>query len=435
MKCVKIEPNNLAGEINIPPSKSLTHRVIICSGLANGVSNIQNIEFSDDIIATCKGMKSFGVEIDINKNMKTTNMKSVSIKGIDETRKLRVINEKIDCSESGSTLRFLIPLAALTDQQVVFHGKGRLIERPLDVYYKIFDKKNIEYSNENGKLPLSIIGKLKSGRLEIEGNISSQFISGLMFALPLLDGDSEIILTSKLESKGYVDLTMSVLNKYNIEIENDNYQRFFINGNQKYKSRNYKIEGDFSQAAFWIAASILGSKIKCVDLYKDSLQADRTILNILKDMNADIISSHDSVIAYAERTKGTTIDVSQCPDLVPILTVLGSLSEGTTRIINAERLRIKESDRLKAISTELNKLGGDVIELNDGLIINGKQSLGGGVVDSWGDHRIAMALAIASIRCDNPVTITNSDVVKKSYPRFWEDFRILGGKCNEQRMG
>lgn len=432
MSTVKIYPTKLKGEIKIPPSKSLSHRAIISGSLSNGVSEIDNLIFSDDIKATIQGMRSLG-----------TNLASIETECHEETycitlegnSKVEALKDKIDCKESGSTLRFLIPFAGLTGDEMTFTGRGKLVERPLDTYYRIFDEQNIEYINNSGNLPLRIKGMLRPGTFKIEGNISSQFITGLMFVLPLLDGDSKIEITTELESKGYVDLTLDILKKFNIEIENNDYKEFHIKGNQQYKSRYYRVEGDYSQAAFWIVAGLLGSSIKCRDLDINSLQGDKAILDIVKRMNGNIDIKEDIIEINESGTDGIIIDASQCPDLVPVLTVLASVSNGTTKIINAERLRIKESDRLKAISTELNKLGANVQELEDGLLIEGKEKLVGGIVDSWNDHRIAMALAVASIKCTEAVIITGSDAVKKSYPDFWRDFVDLGGQIDEQYVG
>lgn len=426
MKCIKIEPNFLRGKLNIPPSKSLCHRAIIGASLTNEESIIHNMIFSEDIVSTCEGMKILGSKID------RIDDSSLIIKG---NKPLGLNEETIDCSESGSTLRFLIPIALTHYSKVKFVGKGKLVSRPLDTYYKIFEKQNILYSNNKGNLPLTIEGKLKPGTYEIEGNISSQFITGLLFTLPLLDGDSKITITTNLESKGYVDLTLDILKKFDIKIINNKYSEFIIRGNQSYKAIDYRVEGDFSQAAFWLVGGILGEEIICTDLNMESLQADRVILDIINEMGGSLALENSNIKASKSHTKGITVDASQCPDLVPALTVLAALSDGETRIINATRLRIKESDRLKAISSELNKLGADVKETQDGLIINGKESLTGGTVESWNDHRIAMSLAIASIRCKEPVIIRNSDAVKKSYPYFWEDFKKLGGKVNEFELG
>lgn len=425
MDVIKITPSPLSGEINIPPSKSLAHRGVICAGLSEGISNIDNIIFSEDIKATTRGMESLGIEA-------TKKDESMIIKGKDE---LKLIKNTIDCNESGSTLRFLIPIAMINGEEVTFQGRGKLVSRPLDVYYEIFQNQGIEYKNNKGELPLKVNGSLKPGTFNVKGNISSQFITGLMFALPLLKEDSNITITTELESKGYVDLTIDCMSKFGVEVENKDYKEFYIKGNQKYKPRDYRVEGDFSQAAFWIVAGILGSNIKCRDLNIDSLQGDKVILDLVKKMGANIEIKEDFIEVKETRTKGIVIDASECPDLVPILSVLGALSKGTTRIVNAQRVRIKECDRLKAMASELSKIGADIKETEDGLIIKGKKSLKGGTVNSWNDHRIAMAMAVASIKCEEPLIITDSRAVNKSYPHFWEDLKKLGGVIDERSLG
>lgn len=425
MKHVKISPGQLNGEITIPSSKSTCHRALICAGLSDGISNIGNVLYSQDIEATSLAMKSLGVNIIADKD-------SIEVTGTEE---LDVKSPIINCFESGSTLRFLIPIAATLGKKVTFDGKGKLVERPLDPYYKIFDVQGIDYENNDGKLPLTINGKLTPGDYKIKGDISSQFISGLLFALPTLNGDSRIIVTTELESKPYVDLTIDMLKKFSVHIENRDYKEFTIKGNQKYAASDYKVEGDFSQAAFWLVAGTLGANVCCAGLDMESLQGDKSILEIIENMGGEILKEDNKIKALSRKTKGIVIDASQCPDLVPVLTVLASLSEGTTEIINAARLRIKESDRLSAISSELNKLGADITEKEDGLLIEGKNSLKGGIVNSWNDHRIAMSMAIASLKCDEPVIIQDAECVKKSYPHFWRHFCELGGSVDEWNMG
>ncbi|WP_027308179.1 3-phosphoshikimate 1-carboxyvinyltransferase [Caloramator sp. ALD01] len=425
MKSIKIIPKRLKGCVEIPPSKSISHRAIICASLADGMSKVENIIFSDDITATLEAVKSFGVQYKIDSKGEISNL---LIKGKD---KLNLIKNEIDCRESGSTLRFLIPICLLQDGEVTFTGRGKLVERPLDVFYKIFREQGIKYKNKDGRLPLTVKGTLKSGLYEVAGNISSQFISGLLFALPLLEGDSKIVITTHLESRGYVDLTLDVLKDFGVDVINNDYREFYIKGGQRYIPTDYKVEGDYSQAAFWLVAGILGEEVKCRGLNINSLQGDRVIVDIINRMKGNIAVYEDYITAKNSTTEGADIDVSQCPDLTPIIATLAALSRGTTRIINAKRLRIKESDRLKAIATELNKLGADVEEFEDGLLIKGKETLEGGVVDSWNDHRIAMALAVASIRCREPVIIHNFEAVKKSYPNFFDHFIKLGGEVYE----
>ena len=421
---VKIKQKKLGGTIPIPPSKSYSHRAIIAAALATSnkdkeVSRIDNLKYSVDITTTTEIMENWGANIEIGEDFEIIKGNSGIVNPKDEYTQ---------CNESGSTIRFLIPIGLSSNNKIVFDGKGKLVERPLDSYYKIFDEQGIKYSNNNGWLPLNVDGQLKSGKYEIEGNISSQYITGLLYALPLLNGDSELKINKTLESKGYIDLTLEILEMSGIKVENNNYKSFFIKGNQKYNPFDYVIEGDYSQVAFWIVAGILGNEIKCLHVKKDSLQGDREIIEIVQRMGANVEIFDDYIIVKPSQTYGTVIDISQCPDIGPILTVLAALSKGETKIINAERLRIKESDRITSIKTELNKLGANVEEVGDSLVINGVERLTGSAeLSAWNDHRIAMSLAIASIKCDGEIVIDEAESVKKSYPHFWEDFKKMGG--------
>ena len=425
MKYISINPTKLEGQVRVPPSKSVCHRALICASLSNGISNITNVDFSEDIEATCNALKSLGVIIEKGSS-------SLTIKG---NPSLYVKEPNIHCFQSGSTLRFLIPLAATLGKEITFTGDGKLVERPLNVYYDIFESQKIYYKTEDGKLPLTINGRLKPGNYKVSGDVSSQFITGLLFALPLLEGDSKIEITTELESKSYVDITIDMLDKFGIYIDGSSYREFIIKGNQTYKGVDCNIEGDFSQVAFWLVMGALGKGITCRGLDMDSLQGDRIIVHILKNMGVEIEEKENCIEVKPSKTSGVVIDVSQCPDLVPVLAALASVSHGTTEIINAARLRIKESDRLKAITSELNKIGAEVIEEEDCLIIHGKEKLKGGNVNSWKDHRIAMALAAVSSKCTEPLVIEGAECVKKSYPGFWEDFRSLGGELDEWSVG
>lgn len=412
MKKITIKPSRLKGIITPPPSKSLSHRAIICAALCNDneESIVDNVILSDDMNATIDGMKRLGAEIRITENENKTYC--LYIKGSKGTAE----HAEVDCKESGSTLRFLIPIALMLADSSTFTGRGKLTERPLGVFYEIFNKKGIKYENDGGRLPLTVSGKLKDGSYNMSGKISSQFISGLLFALPLIDGESVIKITDHMESAAYVDLTLEMLKKFNININNINHMEYRIPADSKFKSTSYAVETDFSQAAFYLVAKALGNDVDCMGLNEASLQGDKEII--------DIINRYKN-----EDSNEIIIDASQIPDLVPILTVLASLQSGrTTRIINAERLRIKESDRLKAISTEMNKIGADVEELSGGLLIRGKESLKGNAeVSSWNDHRIAMSLAIAATRCEGEIILEDYQAVKKSYPAFWDDYQSLGG--------
>lgn len=412
MSAIIIKPAQLNGKIFAPPSKSMSHRAVICAGLSSGESIVENVILSEDIKATIEGMRQLGAEVEISGD---GSYRTLHIKGSKGT----AAKANINCRESGSTLRFLIPVGMMLADECTFTGSGNLSKRPLDVFYEIFKKDNIDFETSDGQLPLKARGKLKGGTYEMTGGVSSQFISGLLFALPLLEKDSSIRIKDNMESKGYIDLTISMLEKFGISIENNGYREIKISGKSAYKNAHYTVEGDYSQAAFFIVAKEIGNNVDCLGLNMDSLQGDKEIVNIVRK--------------YDSGSEEVTIDASQIPDLVPILAVLASLKNGvTTNIINAERLRIKESDRLKAISTELGKLGAIIEEQKDGLVIKGRDLLdGGAVVDSWNDHRIAMSLAVAATRCREEIILEDCMAVNKSYPDFWEHYKMLGGKINE----
>ncbi|HIU64088.1 MAG TPA: 3-phosphoshikimate 1-carboxyvinyltransferase [Candidatus Avacidaminococcus intestinavium] len=424
MTTIKISPQILQGSVQVPSSKSMGHREIICAALAKGVSVIDNISLSEDILATCSTLRALGSKI---KEVESAYQGRTAL--LVHGGHLQAPTESLDCGESGSTLRFILPLTLLTGGAVV-NGSGKLVSRPLQAYYDIFREHNIFYATApDGTLPLTVRGQLKAGSFTLPGDISSQFVSGLLFALPLVDGDSEIVLTSPLESQSYVTLTLECLAKYGVMVEQEQYKRFRIRGGQQYQNKNSEVEGDFSQVAFWLAAGVLAGKIQCEGLNSVSPQGDKAIIALLTKMGGAIKWQTDQVAVAVQSTlHGTVIDASDCPDIIPILTVIAALSTGRTEIINAGRLRYKECDRLSAMRIELNKLGADITELSEGLVINGKAELQGGTVSAWNDHRIAMSLAIASIRCRQPVIIQGAESVNKSYPLFWQDFQKLGGK-------
>ena len=413
-----IKANRLTGEVTPPPSKSILHRYIITSSLAKGISKIENISYSDDIIATIEAMKKLGAKIEKKDNyLLIDGSKTFDKKYLNN-------NAEIDCNESGSTLRFLFPLSIVKKNKISFKGKGKLFKRPLNSYFENFDKYKIKYSyiNENEIL---LDGELKSGEYEIDGNISSQFITGLLFSLPLLNENSKIIIKGKLESSSYIDITLDCLNKFGINIIKNSYKEFIIKGNQNYKSGNYQVEADYSQIAFFLVANSIGSNIKINGLNTNSLQGDKKII--------DFISQIDN---WNKKEK-LILDGSETPDIIPILSLKACTSKKEIEIVNIARLRIKESDRLRAIVKELSKLGFDLLEKEDSILINSRKDFNKIInnspvyLSSHSDHRIAMTIAIASTYYDGEIILDNLDCVKKSYPNFWEVFLSLGGKIYE----
>lgn len=406
---IRITPALLSGDVNIPSSKSYAHRAIICAALSEGCSVISGISMSNDITATIDSMRSLGADIKTNSDTELT------IYGISEPCQAA----SIDCNESGSTLRFVIPIAAALGVDAQFHGRGRLPQRPIDIYIRELGKHGIRF-NYNNTMPFDIHGRLTGGEYFIEGDVSSQFITGLLFALPLVDGDSDIILTSKLESKPYIDITAECMRSFGITVEETD-RGYHVKGGQKYSPCSLKVEGDYSQAAFFYTANALGCDISINNLVPESAQGDKKIVEIISEMRSG--SENGTLGSF-------NADCSDIPDLVPILTVLGSFGSSRSLIYNAKRLRIKESDRLKAISETLNTLGGRVEVTEDGLIIDPVEKFHGGEVDSFGDHRIVMAAAIASVKSDGEIIIKGAEAVEKSYPDFFADYKKLGGKAD-----
>lgn len=399
-----INPKKLSGKVTVPPSKSVAHRMIIAAALAEGRSEISNLYPSADILATMDCMRNLGAQIDFSGDTAVIN----GIGNAPETASL-------DCNESGSTLRFLIPVACAMGVKTEFIGSGRLPQRPITPYLEEFPKHGITF-DYNNTMPFSVSGKLMGGKFYVDGGISSQFITGLIFALPLLEEDSEIVLTSHLESKPYVDITLGTLRDFGCEVtENEN--GYYIKGKQKYKPLCGVVEGDYSQAAFFEVADALGSDIEISGLNVNSFQGDKKIVEICRK----IVYNKNGVL------KPFDIDCSDIPDLVPILSVLATFCEGKSRITNVTRLRIKECDRLSAMAQCLNRIGGKITEHSDSLEIEGVGTLEGGEVESFNDHRIAMSMAVAATRCKGSLKIKGAECVRKSYPDFFEVYEKLGG--------
>ncbi len=397
MDVVKIKPSAFSGEVTVPPSKSAAHRALICSFLSGG-GIVNGISASEDMKATRNAISAL-------KN------------GYDE----------IDCKESGSTLRFMLPVAAALGREVTFIGSGRLPERPIGEYLRLFPEHGVKCESKNG-LPLKISGRLTSGRYEIAGDISSQYITGLLLALPLLSGDSEIFLTSPLQSKPYVDMTVKVMSDFGVEIK-ETPNGYYVRGNQLYKKRDYTVEGDWSQAAFFLVGGAISGELTLRGLDINSPQGDKRICEIMKRFGADIEISEKFIRVKKSELKGIQINAADIPDAVPALAVAAAYAKGTTVITGAERLRIKESDRLESVVANLKKMGIKAEETPDGMIIEGGAPKGA-VLDGFNDHRIVMAFSVAALCAKGESEIGDAMSINKSYPNFFEDYGLSGGMAD-----
>lgn len=416
---ITVFPSRLSGAYTAPPSKSAAHRAVIAAALARGRSVIHNVDLSSDIAATVGACRALGCFVSIEPSGRYNTLYIDGGMGI-------AGEACIDCAESGSTLRFMIPVACALEGNKTFSGRGRLPHRPIDEYIKIFDAQGVAYDKpEDKNLPLTVSGTLRGGGYTIDGGVSSQYITGLLLALPLLKEDSSVTVTGDFESKGYVDMTLDALRKFGVDIQQRG-NAYIIEGNQVYKPQTISVEGDYSQAAFFMAGAALAGDVTITGLDSCSLQPDRAIVEILRRMGADIRRQENGLRITAAQLHGTDVDVSQCPDLVPPIAAAAAGAQGATCITGAARLRIKESDRLRALSVNLNKLGIRTEEREDALIIHGGE-ICGGEADSFGDHRIAMASAISALRSGRGVTINGAECVAKSYPAFFEDLKTLGG--------
>jgi len=411
---ITIKGGTLSGTVSSTASKSAAHRALICAALADRPTEIYICSKNEDIGATINCLRAMEASITENEN----SLAVTPIAAFPE-------KAEFDCGESGSTLRFLLPVAAALLPQSEFSGRGNLPNRPIGELVSVLEKNGAEISGN--RLPMTVNGKLHAGTFEIAGDVSSQYISGLLMALPLLEGDSAIILTSPLCSKPYVSLTIDMLSKFRIEIGSAG-SGYSVRGGQSFRSPDtLSIEGDWSAAALFLAAGAVCGDVTVNGLNTDSVQGDRAIVDLLRFFGAEADISESSARLHKAKLKACSVDASAIPDLFPILAVLAACAEGRTVLYNAAHLRYKESDRLKSTAAMINSLGGKAEEFSDRLEITGKP-LSGGCVDSFGDHRIVMAAAVAACACKGETVIHGAEAVNKSYPGFFRDFSALGGK-------
>jgi len=412
---MEITPRLLRGEVTPPPSKSQAHRLLIAASLTDGESEIAGLSLSQDVLATMRCMEALGARFAREDDR-------LLVRGVFHGGARPEFPEppRLDCGESGSTLRFLIPVALAVAGGGVFTGRGRLMERPMQPYEALFAEKGVSFVQKDGTI--TVKGTLYPGEYRLPGNVSSQFFTGLLFALPMLDGVSRVASTTRLESSGYLDMTIDALNTAGVGVAacrrpSDGGESFAVFGPAEYRAFRRRVEADWSQAAFFLASKGLGGGVSLSGMNPDSCQGDAVVADWAGEL---------------EGPDDLEIDVSDTPDLVPPLAAWAALRTGrVTRLTGAERLRLKESDRLEAVACELGKLGADVAQGSGSLTIRGVDTLRGGTADSRNDHRIAMMLAVAATRADGPVTIRGAECVAKSYPDFWDVYRSLGGVIRE----
>ena len=410
-------PARIGGTVSAPPSKSMAHRAVLCSALAKGTSHIENLEFSKDISATLAAAGQLCARVE-------SGPADALVEGLGH---FRPVFGPVDCCESGSTLRFLIPLASLTGQSITFVGRGRLMERPQSVYETLYREQNLHFEQANGQL--TVAGSLRSGEYTLAGNVSSQFISGLLFALPLLAGDSTLHLIPPVESRSYIEMTRAAQAAFGVTSHWLDDTTLCIPGGQQYHPRDYIVEGDYSQAAFLAVQGAVKGGITLTGLAAETLQGDAAILDILRRCGAKFTRTEAGLVFEQAPLHGVDIDLADCPDLGPVLMVLGLLCEGTTVIRNAERLRIKESDRIAAMEAELRACGGVLSSEGGTITVQGcKPRLHApeAPLSGHNDHRVVMSLTVLALAADIPLAINEAEAVQKSWPHFFDALKPLG---------
>ena len=409
-------PGSRSGTVKIPASKSMAHRLLIAAALGKNSKILHFDGFSNDIGATIVCLRALGAEI-------------TELGGGDwRVTPVGMVSDaecSLFCGESGSTLRFMLPLAAALGTEAEFIGKGRLSRRPIKPLCDAMSGSGVEFSGEC--LPLKIKGSMKSGSFSVRADVSSQFITGLLLALPLCGGESEIFLEGRAVSAPYIDITTDIQKKFGVNIAKTE-TGYKIKGQKYVSPREISAEGDYSNAAFWFVSAAAAEKpVRCTGLDPETKQGDREIISVLRSMGADIKESGTEVTVTPGRLHAAEIDGENIPDLIPVLSVAACRAIGKTVIKNTARLRQKESDRVESTVRLIRALGGKISAGENYMEIEGCGTLRGGTAEACGDHRIAMSAAAASVFCENEVTIIGADAVNKSYPTFFEEFDKLGG--------
>ena len=416
-------PAPLAGEVMAPASKSEAHRRMICAGLSYDEVTLRGYMDSADMAATCRCLKALGAEIAAGED-------TITLRGHVSKPGLMPV---LDCGESGSTLRFFVPIAMTAAGGGLFRMHGRLGKRPMDVYRDLFVPRGVQWhmgAGADGAAELFVHGRLEAGRYVLPGDVSSQFVSGLLFALPLLPGESTLAVLPPVESAGYIRMTVESLVKSGVRIEETAPYQWRIPGGQKYQAKSGHLHGDYSQAAVLLCAAALGHEVKVAGLAADTTQGDRAILGHLAALGAQITEEESGITVRGGSLHGAVLDVHDCPDIAPILALVCQLSKGESRLKGCGRLRLKECDRLAATVETLNLLGGKAREEGDDIVIEGVETLQGGVtLPNYNDHRMVMLGSVAATVAREPVTISGVEALNKSWPEYLNVYKALGGKA------
>ncbi len=416
MSSVRISPKVLCGKVTLPASKSVAHRALICAALAGGKCEIKPFCTSRDIYATVCALKALGAEIKESKSGYTVS--GITLKN----------NVKLNCFESGSTARFLLPVAAALGANAQFIGEGRLPQRPFDCLCEVLSQNGVKCGSN--KLPIDISGIFSGELFTLPGNVSSQYISGILLAAPLMNRDVTIKIEGKLESEPYVDMTVAVMDRFGVKVEKKN-DGYFVKGGQRYVPTNVKIEADWSAAAFFMSAAALGGEIALDGLNFASSQGDMAALDVFAAFGAELSIVGDTLfVKKGKELRGITVNAEQIPDMVPAIAATAAFAKGETKILGAARLRLKESDRIATVCSALKAMGVSVTEGADSITISGG-TVSGGKIDGANDHRIVMAFSVAASFAQGETEISHSEAVSKSYPEFFRDFSKIGGKANE----
>lgn len=412
----RVCPQKLRGVIQIPSSKSDSQRAILAASLGKGVSEISHIGNSADELAMLQSVQQLGAQLTWLENRKVT------VQGIENFPQSMHLN----MHESGLGLRLITSICAAHSGKYYINGSGSLTKRDMRFFEETLPEFGVSVQSNNGLIPLEIEGKMHGAEIELDGSLSSQYLSGLLMALPLLPTESRLHVRD-LKSIPYVQMTLNTLSKFGISIQHHQFEDFVIAGNQRYIPTNYTIEGDWSAASFWLVAAALGQSVYIDGLSLQSLQADKAILTAFKSANCSVLFNENGISIDGSNRTNFQFDATHCPDLFPALVTFAALCDGRSEIQGLKRLKHKESDRGQALQTEFEKLGIQLVldEVTDTIHVYGKQNLDGGIVDSHNDHRIAMCLAIAGLFADSSIEIEGAESVSKSYPDFWNDLESL----------